>query len=105
MTPEAEQQYISVFETHLAQRHLDAGLHQCSHSRIGLQRQHHAIALRLQIKQRLSKSPAPERAPIQVVDAALESLLYGLGGNSVARGHAEAAHFETGAAESSSFHD
>jgi hypothetical protein len=70
--PEAEQQHVGIFEAQLAQGDLDAGLHQRGNLRIGLQRQHHAVAPRLQIAERLSERPAPEGAPVKVVYAPLE---------------------------------
>src|SRR6266446_512393 len=97
-------QDVGVLKIQFPQSDLDAGPHERRQSRIGLQHQHQAVALRFQIAEGSSEWSPAKAAPIQIVDAPLESALYCGSRHTVAGGHTDRARFEAGAAERPLFH-
>jgi hypothetical protein len=103
--PEAEQERIGIFEAQLAQGDLDAGLHQRGNSRIGLQRQHHAVAPRLHSDLRSAcprgrAGSCPSKGSLRRGRRPVPRP----GRHSEARRHAEAAGLQTGTAKNPFLH-
>ncbi len=104
VVPKAQQQHVRIVVSEFPERGFDARSKQRGHSRVRLQHQHHALALRPQVAQRLSERGLAETAPVEIVNAAFESSLHRVRRHAVAGGHSDAARFQARPAEDSAFH-